>query len=62
MPGQKCDDVTPSSADVTGLLRSWSDGDRGALDRLTPIVYEELRRLAQRYLKGERQDHSLLEF
>jgi RNA polymerase sigma-70 factor, ECF subfamily len=59
MPGQQCDGVTPSSADVTGLLRAWSDGDRGALGRLTPIVYEELRRLAQCYLKRERQGHSL---
>jgi RNA polymerase sigma-70 factor, ECF subfamily len=59
MPGQQCDGVTPSSADVTGLLRAWSDGDRGALDRLTPIVYEELHRLAQRYLKRERHGHSL---
>jgi RNA polymerase sigma-70 factor, ECF subfamily len=41
------------------LLRAWSDGDRGALDRLTPIVYNELRRLARRYMTGERLGHSL---
>ena len=41
------------------MLRAWSDGDRCALDRLTPIVYGELRRLARRYMKGERAGHSL---
>jgi len=45
--------------DVSGLLRSWSDGDRAALDRLTPIVYAELHRLARRYMKRERPGHSL---
>lgn len=49
----------PSSADATSLLRAWGAGDRGALDRLTPIVYEELRRLARSYLKRERPGHSL---
>ena len=41
------------------LLRAWSDGDRRALDRLTPIVYDELRRLARRYMQRERPGHSL---
>jgi RNA polymerase sigma factor (TIGR02999 family) len=50
---------TPPGGDVSGLLRAWSDGDRGAFDRLTPIVYEELRRLARRYMRGERPGHSL---
>jgi RNA polymerase sigma-70 factor (ECF subfamily) len=45
--------------DVSGLLRAWSDGDRAALDRLTPIVYAELHRLARRYMKRERPGHSL---
>lgn len=45
--------------EVSGLLRAWSDGDRAALDRLTPIVYNELRHLARRYLRGERPGHSL---
>ena len=45
--------------DVTALLRAWSEGDRQALDALTPIVHAELRRLAQRYMRRERQDHSL---
>jgi RNA polymerase sigma-70 factor, ECF subfamily len=41
------------------LLRAWGDGDRGALDKLTPLVYDELHRLARRYLRGERPGHSL---
>jgi RNA polymerase sigma factor (TIGR02999 family) len=45
--------------EVSGLLRAWGGGDRGALDRLTPIVYEELRRLASHYMRGERPGHSL---
>ena len=49
----------PAHAEVSGLLRAWSDGDRAALDRLTPIVYDELRRLARRYMRGERPGHSL---
>src|SRR5271157_858082 len=34
---------TPTGGEVSGLLRAWSEGDRGALDRLTPIAYDELR-------------------
>src|SRR6266487_3363204 len=41
------------------LLRAWSDGDQSALKGLTPAVYAELRRLAHRYMKRERPDHSL---
>jgi len=48
-----------SYANVSRLLRAWSDGDRSALDTLMPIVYEELRRLARRYMRGERAGHSL---
>jgi RNA polymerase sigma-70 factor (ECF subfamily) len=44
---------------VSTLLRAWSDGDRGALERLTPIVYNELRRLAQHYMSRERTGHTL---
>ena len=50
---------TAENAAVSGLLRAWSDGDRAALDRLTPIVYDELRRLASRYMRSERTGHSL---
>src|ERR1041385_4758927 len=49
----------PSSNDATLLLRAWGAGELGALDRLTPIVYGELRRLAARYMKRERPGHSL---
>ena len=45
--------------DVSQLLRAWRDGDRGALEKLTPIVYAELHRLARRYMRGERAGHSL---
>jgi RNA polymerase sigma factor (TIGR02999 family) len=46
-------------AGVTQLLLSWSNGDRQALERLTPLVYSELRRLADCYLRRERQGHTL---
>jgi RNA polymerase sigma-70 factor, ECF subfamily len=45
--------------EVSQLLRAWSDGDRSALERLTPIVYDELHRLARRYMNRERAGHSL---
>jgi RNA polymerase sigma-70 factor (ECF subfamily) len=41
----------PAGDDVSTLLRAWSGGDTGALQKLTPIVYEELHRLARRYMK-----------
>jgi RNA polymerase sigma factor (TIGR02999 family) len=43
-----------SSAEITELLRRWSDGDAEAFDRVLPLVYDELHRLAARYLAGER--------
>src|ERR1700691_3327661 len=49
----------PAAGDISTLLRAWSDGDRNALERLTPIVYEELHRLAGRYMRRERPGHSL---
>jgi len=49
----------PPIGEVSGLLRAWSEGDRGALDKLTPIVYKELHRLARHYMRGERPGHSL---
>ena len=51
--------TTPTSGDVSTLLQAWSGGDQKALDRLTPIVYHELHRLARRYMRGERSGHSL---
>jgi len=47
------------SSDVSALLQAWSDGDETALERLTPIVYEELRRLAHRQMRREYPQHSL---
>lgn len=49
----------PPCGDVSTLLRAWSDGDRLALEKLTPIVYEELHRLARYYMSAERSGHSL---
>src|SRR5690349_17055388 len=46
-------------AKVSILLRAWSEGDQAALDQLTPIVYDQLRRLARHYLRSERPNHSL---
>src|SRR5437879_9437486 len=51
--------MQPAVDDISTLLRAWTDGDQSALDRLTPIVYDELRRLARRYMKRERPGHSL---
>jgi RNA polymerase sigma factor (TIGR02999 family) len=45
--------------DVTTLLGRWADGDRDALDRLMPLVYEELHRIAHAYLRRERPGHAL---
>ena len=45
----------PAVSETTRLLRSWADGDRDALDRLTPRVYEELRRIAGRLMRNERR-------
>jgi RNA polymerase sigma factor (TIGR02999 family) len=49
----------PSPGAVTELLRAWSDGDDGALARLTPLVETELRRLARGYMVRERRGHTL---
>jgi RNA polymerase sigma-70 factor (ECF subfamily) len=45
--------------EVNLLLRAWSDGDESALERLTPIVYDEIHKLARRYMNLERPGHSL---
>jgi RNA polymerase sigma factor (TIGR02999 family) len=49
----------PSSHDVTLMLQAWTAGDRSALERLTPLVEAELRRLAHHYLARERPGHTL---
>jgi RNA polymerase sigma factor (TIGR02999 family) len=46
--------MAPSSKDITQLLVAWSKGDRAALDQLIPLVHEELRQLAKRYMRQER--------
>jgi RNA polymerase sigma-70 factor (ECF subfamily) len=49
----------PDTSDISTLLRAWSEGDQSALKGLTPIVYDELRRLAHHYMDGERSGHTL---
>src|SRR5688500_20289850 len=47
------------SENVTELLMEWRGGDQSALDRLLPLVYADLRRMARRCLHGERRDHTM---
>jgi RNA polymerase sigma factor (TIGR02999 family) len=47
------------SAEITTLLKAWSLGDSTALDRLTPLLYDELRHLARLYMRQERAGHTL---
>src|ERR1051325_89383 len=47
------------SNDVTQMLLEWRSGNEEALDRLMPLVYDELRRLANRYMRSERPEHTL---
>jgi RNA polymerase sigma-70 factor, ECF subfamily len=51
--------MTPSPKSITELLIEWRDGDVTALDRLMPLVYEELRRLARYHMRRERPGHTL---
>ena len=51
--------MEPSSKSITQLLVEWRNGDMTALDKLTPLVYEEMRRLANHYMRRERQGHTL---
>jgi RNA polymerase sigma factor (TIGR02999 family) len=46
-------ELSPPSAEITTLLKAWRQGDQGALNRLTPLVYDHLRRLARRYVRRE---------
>jgi RNA polymerase sigma factor (TIGR02999 family) len=50
---------SPSQKQITELLVAWGDGDRDALEKLTPLVYNELHRLARRYMGRERPGHTL---
>jgi len=49
----------PSSGDLTALLRAWGNGDQSALERLTPLVYDELHRLARTQMSRENEGHTL---
>ncbi len=51
--------TTLSADNLTGLLVEWRQGDRAALDKLTPLVYDEMRRMAHRYVRRERDGHTL---
>lgn len=51
--------VPPAVGEITGLLVAWGHGQESAMERLAPLVYGELRRLAHRYVRGERPDASL---
>jgi RNA polymerase sigma factor (TIGR02999 family) len=53
------DEPSVSAHEVTQLLAEWSRGDDAALAELTPLVYQELRRLAHHYMDGQRPDHTL---
>jgi RNA polymerase sigma factor (TIGR02999 family) len=48
-----------SAPSVSQLLQRWNEGDQGALDQLTPLVYDELRRMARRYMKQQPAGHTL---
>lgn len=60
MNGEK-EPVVPTTPgdEITQLLVDWGQGDHGALEKLTPVVYKQLRRLAHRYMEGQRPDHTL---
>ena len=51
--------MAPSTHEITQLLHAWSNGEQSALDQLIPLVYDDLHRLAQRHMAGERDDHTL---
>ena len=51
--------MSAAASPITDLLRSWRSGDEGALERLMPLVYEDLRRVARRQSRAERPGHTL---
>jgi RNA polymerase sigma-70 factor, ECF subfamily len=51
--------TTPAPRDITQLLLDWRQGDQAALNDLMPLVYDELHRLAEHYMRSERPDHTL---
>lgn len=54
-----CNDLGIAPQEFTQLLINWRNGDKTALDKMTPVVYDELRRLARHFLAAERPDHTL---
>jgi len=52
-------EIAPGSSPMTQLLKQWSGGDKSALDKLMPVVYEQLHRQASRCLRSERPNHTL---
>ena len=51
--------AAPEQPEVTGLLKAWTDGEQAALDRLAPVVYQELHQMARRYMRNERAGNTL---
>jgi hypothetical protein len=51
--------AAPLAHEVTQLLKAWTTGDEQALEKLTPLVYEQLHRVAQHYMAGQRPGHVL---
>jgi RNA polymerase sigma-70 factor (ECF subfamily) len=51
--------TSPSPKEITQLLVAWNSGDKRALDKLMPLIFDELRRLARHYMRGERAGHTL---
>ena len=51
--------TSPSSSEVTRYLQEWNQGNQAALEKLMPLVYDELRRLARSYMQRERTGHTL---
>jgi RNA polymerase sigma-70 factor (ECF subfamily) len=50
----------PPGEQITLLLKAWRDGDQTALDQVTPLIYDELYRIAQAFLRAERAEHTLV--
>ena len=60
MPRYNAGQMNPAeSGEITALLGAWADGDAAALERLAPMVYDELRRMARRFMRGEANGNTL---
>jgi RNA polymerase sigma-70 factor, ECF subfamily len=57
--GEACSKMEPPAHQITELLQGWREGDQSALEKLIPLVYSDLHRLAQRYMADERSAHTL---